>query len=114
MEAGAYLEAFTEQVLPERAPRNELVNLVGAPFDLGFVHYASDTPYSKGQTLGERNLSYFGMDSTYASALAIARRILDSELARLSRPLAPPNGRTEQTTHAAQPSTLSASASPVS
>jgi hypothetical protein len=109
MEAGAYLEAFTEQVLPERAPRNEVVNLVGAPFDLGFVHYASDTPYSKGQTLGERNLSYFGMDSTYASALAIARRILDCELARLSRPLAPPNGRTEQTTHAAQPSTLAGS-----
>jgi hypothetical protein len=48
------------------------------------VHYASDTPYSKGQTLGERNLSYFGMDSTYAAALAIARRILSAEVARLS------------------------------
>jgi hypothetical protein len=115
MEAGAYLEAFTEQVLPERAPRNEVVNLVGAPFDLGFVHYASDTPYSKGQTLGERNLSYFGMDSTYASALAIARRILDCELGRLARPSAPSNGRTsDRTTHAAQPSTLGASASPLS
>jgi hypothetical protein len=115
MEAGAYLEAFTEQVLPERAPRNEVVNLVGAPFDLGFVHYASDTPYSKGQTLGERNLSYFGMDSTYASALAIARRILDCELGRLARPSTPSNGRTsDRTTHAAQPSTLGASASPLS
>jgi hypothetical protein len=111
MEAGAYLEALAEQVLPERAPRNEVVNLVGAPFDLGFVHYASDTPYSKGQTLGERNLSYFGMDSTYASALAIARRILDSEVARLAR-LQPADGRqpphaTERTSHAAQPTTLS-------
>jgi hypothetical protein len=84
VEAGPYLEAFTEQILAERAPRAELVNLVGAPTDLGFVHYASDTPYSRGQTLGERNLSYFGMDSTYAAALAIARRILTCEVSRLS------------------------------
>ena len=84
MEAGPYLEAFTELMLPERAPHGEMVNLVGAPVDLGFVHYASDTPYSKGQTLGERNLSYFGMDSTYAAALAIARRILSAEVARVS------------------------------
>ncbi|HEY2593168.1 MAG TPA: hypothetical protein VGK33_04640, partial [Chloroflexota bacterium] len=84
MEAGPYLEAFTELLLPQRAPRGEMVNLVGAPVDLGFVHYASDTPYTKGQTLGERNLSYFGMDSTYAAALAIARRILSTEVTRLS------------------------------
>lgn len=84
MEAGPYLEAFAEQVLPERAPRGEVVSLVGASVDLGFVHYASDTPYSKGQTLGERNLSYFGMDATYASALAIARRIFSREVQRHS------------------------------
>ena len=84
MEAGPYLEAVSELVLPERAPHGEIVNLVGAPIDLGFVHYASDTPYTKGQTLGERNLSYFGMDSTYAAALAVARRILNCEVARLS------------------------------
>jgi hypothetical protein len=104
MEAGPYLEAFTELMLPERAPHGEMVNLVGAPVDLGFVHYASDTPYSKGQTLGDRNLSYFGMDSTYAAALAIARRILNCEVARLSsiEPAATP----EHTTHAAQPVAL--------
>ena len=98
MEAGPYLEAFTELMLPERAPRGEMINLVGAPVDLGFVHYASDTPYSKGQTLGERNLSYFGMDSTYAAALAIARRILSAEVARAS---------------AVKPETVSDRASPV-
>src|SRR5205823_13277734 len=38
MEAGPYLEAFTELMLPERAPHGEMVNLVGAPVDLGFVH----------------------------------------------------------------------------
>ena len=100
MEAGPYLEAFTEQMLPERAPRGELVNLVGASIDLGFVHYASDTPYSKGQTLGERNLSYFGMDSTYAAALAIARRILNCEVARLTA--IEPTTTPEHTNHAAQ------------
>jgi len=100
MEAGPYLEAFSELVLPERVPRGDVVNLVGAPIDLGFVHYASDTPYTKGQTLGERNLSYFGMDSTYAAALAIARRILNCEVARLSVSEAPSTG---ETTHAAQP-----------
>jgi hypothetical protein len=101
MEAGPYLEAFTELMLPERAPHGEMVNLVGAPVDLGFVHYASDTPYSKGQTLGERNLSYFGMDSTYAAALAIARRILNAEVARLSTVDA--QRTSDRTTHATQP-----------
>jgi hypothetical protein len=101
MEAGPYLEAFSELVLPERAPRGELVNLVGAPIDLGFVHYASDTPYTKGQTLGERNLSYFGMDSTYAAALAILRRILNCEVARLST--GDGGLASERTSHATQP-----------
>ena len=72
--------------------------------DLGFVHYASDTPYSKGQTLGERNLSYFGMDSTYAAALAIARRILNTEVARLSA--AKPDSTSDRTSHQAQPVAL--------
>ena len=105
MEMGAYLEAFSELVLPERAQRGEVVNLVGAPIDLGFVHYASDTPYTKGQTLGERNLSYFGMDSTYAAALAIARRIFNMEVARLSS--APSSTTPDRTSHAAQPVALS-------
>jgi uncharacterized protein DUF6909 len=104
MEAGPYLEAFTELMLPERAPHGEMVNLVGASVDLGFVHYASDTPYSKGQTLGERNLSYFGMDSTYAAALAIARRILNMEVSRLS---AVAGADSDRTTHATQPVAVS-------
>jgi hypothetical protein len=50
-----------------------------AHFDLGIVHYASDTPYTQARTLGARGLSYRGMDSTYASAIAVARRILQQE-----------------------------------
>src|SRR5260370_11752467 len=104
MEGGTYVEGVTEVMLAERAPQGEMVNLVGAPVDLGFVHYASDTPYSKGQTLGERNLSYFGMDSTYAAALAIARRILNREVARMSS--IEPAATSDQTSHAARPVTL--------
>jgi hypothetical protein len=104
MEAGPYLEAFTALLMPQRAPHGEMVNLVGAPVDLGFVHYASDTPYTKGQTLGERNLSYFGMDSTYAAALAVARRILNAEVARLS---ASGPGSSDTTSHATQPVAVS-------
>src|SRR5262249_707084 len=104
MEAGPYLEAFTELMLPERAPHGEMVNLVGAPVDLGFVHYASDTRYSKGQTLGERNLTYFGTDSPYPAALAIARRTPNKEVARLSRTESPPPDRT---THDTLPVALS-------
>jgi hypothetical protein len=103
MEAGPYLDAFTELMLPERAPHGEMVNLVGAPVDLGFVHYASDTPYTKGQTLGERNLSYFGMDSTYAAALAIARRILNAEVARLAPSAEPSAASSDRTSHQTQP-----------
>ncbi|HEY4829305.1 MAG TPA: hypothetical protein VIH85_21225, partial [Solirubrobacteraceae bacterium] len=49
------------------------------PIDLGIIHYASDTPYTQARTLGARGLSYYGMDSTYASSLAILRRILRLE-----------------------------------
>ena len=60
---------------PKRHPINESVNLYGLPFDLGIVHYASDTPLSKGRNLGAGSLSYYGMDSSYAATLAILRRI---------------------------------------
>lgn len=84
MEAGPYLNAIYEQISAERYPEGQTISLLRPPFDLGFLHYASDTPYSKGMNLGSRNLSYFGMDPTYATSLAIARRILQQEAARLS------------------------------
>ncbi|NPV87706.1 MAG: hypothetical protein HPY45_17040 [Anaerolineae bacterium] len=82
MEAGPYLSAVYEMYRPKRHPVNEIVNLYGLPFDLGIVHYASDTPLSKGKNLGAGTLSYFGMDSTYAASLAILRRILQKEIER--------------------------------
>jgi hypothetical protein len=83
MEGGPYLSAVYEMVRPKRHPVNEIANLYAAPFDLGILHYASDTPLSKGKNLGAGTLSYFGMDSTYASSLAILRRILNCEEARI-------------------------------
>ena len=79
MEAGPYLDACYEIAQPGRYPLNESVNMARLNFDLGIVHYASDTPYTQARTLGARGLSYRGMDSTYASAIAVARRILQRE-----------------------------------
>lgn len=81
MEAGPYLNAVYEHSVAERYPVGETISLLRPPFDLGFLHYASDTPYSKGMNLGSRNLSYFGMDPTYATSLAVARRIIQREVA---------------------------------
>jgi hypothetical protein len=83
MEAGPYLNAIYEQTVPERYPTGQIISLLRPPLDLGFLHYASDTPYSKGMNLGARNLSYFGMDPTYATSLATARRIIAQEVDRL-------------------------------
>jgi hypothetical protein len=84
MEAGPYLDACYEIAQPDRYPLGESVNMARITFDLGIVHYASDTPYTQARTLGARGLSYRGMDSTYASAIAVARRILQREDALLS------------------------------
>ncbi|NPV76078.1 MAG: hypothetical protein HPY59_06835 [Anaerolineae bacterium] len=83
MEAGPYLSAVYEMYRPKRHPVNEIVNLYGVPFDIGILHYASDTPLSKGKNLGAGALSYFGMDSTYACSVAILRRIFELEQKRL-------------------------------
>jgi hypothetical protein len=83
MESGPYLSAVYELARPKRHPVNEIVNLHDIPFDLGIIHYASDTPLSKGKNLGAGTLSYFGMDSTYAVTLAILNRIFKLERQRL-------------------------------
>jgi hypothetical protein len=85
MEAGPYLSAVYEALRPRRYPTDEVVNLYPIPFDIGVVHYASDTPFGKGKNLGAQHLSYFGMDPTYAATVAILRRILEQECALLSR-----------------------------
>lgn len=83
MEGGPYLSAIYEAFRPKRHPINEIVNLYGVPFDIGFLHYASDTPMQHGQNLGAINLSYTGVEPTYATAIAILQRIFSQEQTRL-------------------------------
>ena len=85
MEAGPYLSGIYELVDPRRHPTNEIVSYGGRiPFEFGILHYASDTPYSRRQTLLSKSLGSFGLDSTYACAVAITRRILAREVARIA------------------------------
>jgi hypothetical protein len=79
MEAGPYCCAMYEMSEAARYPMGEPVNFSQLPVDFGVIHYASDTPFTQARTLGARGLSYFGMDSTYASSVAILRRILALE-----------------------------------
>ncbi len=79
MEAGPYLSALYEMSYPRRYPSNEIVRLYQTDMDIGFLHYATDTPYSKGRNLGAVHPSYYGMDPTYATALAILQRIFSLE-----------------------------------
>lgn len=85
MEAGPYLSAIYEDNNPKRYPLNEIVNLfVNVRYDIGILHYASDTPYSKRQALLSESLSYRGVDATYACAIATLRRIFEVELGHLT------------------------------
>jgi hypothetical protein len=84
MEAGPYLAGVYETIYPKRYPINEIVNLfINAPYDIGVLHYASDTPYSRRQVLLSKSLSFFGVDATYAASIAILRHILAREIERV-------------------------------
>src|SRR5260370_22001975 len=80
MESGPYLNSVYEDQYLTRYPVGENINFARLPYELGILHYASDTPYTRGKNLGAGSLSYFGMDSTYASAIAILRRIFENEI----------------------------------
>ena len=64
----------------------------GEPLDAEAVKFNLErfktAPYSRRQSLLSKSLSYFGVDSTYACAIAIMRRILQREVER-----ATPRGR---------------------
>ena len=87
MESGPYLNAVYEDQYLMRYPMGENINFARLPYELGILHYGSDTPYTRGKNLGAGSLSYFGMDSTYASSVAIVRRILANEITLLKQEL---------------------------
>jgi hypothetical protein len=80
MESGPFLNAAYEFVYYNRYEENQFINFTSLPFELGILHYASDTPYSKAKNLGVRNLSYEGVESTYACTKAILEKIIRNEL----------------------------------
>jgi hypothetical protein len=80
MECGPYLDSVYEDQYLTRYPTGENINFARLPYELGILHYASDTPYTRSKNLGAGSLSYFGMDSTYANAVAILRRIFENEI----------------------------------
>lgn len=96
MEGGPYLNAIYEDQYLLRYPEGENINFARLPYDLGILHYASDTPYTRGKNLGAGSLSYFGMDSTYASSIAIVRRIIQNEIDALHHQVTRPLGIEEQ------------------
>jgi hypothetical protein len=96
MESGPYLNAVYEDQYLLRYPVGEQINLAQLPYELGMLHYASDTPYTRGKNLGAGSLSYFGMDSTYASAVAIVRRIFEKEIRHVREQMAGSSGAEEQ------------------
>jgi len=85
MESGPYLSAIYEMYRPQRHPINEIINLYEVPFDIGVIHYVSDNPMGKGKNLGAGSLSYYGMDSTYASSIAVLKRIFQREKIRINQ-----------------------------
>jgi len=83
MEAGPYLCALYEAVQPRRHPLNEIVSLFpNVPFDIGLIHYASDTPISRHENLLSKSMSFQGVDATYATTSAVLCRILKNEAKR--------------------------------
>ncbi|HZS77266.1 MAG TPA: hypothetical protein VFA41_11690 [Ktedonobacteraceae bacterium] len=92
MESGPYLNAVYEDQYLTRYPVGENINFARLPYELGILHYASDTPYTRGKNLGAGSLSYFGMDCTYACTVAILRHIFENEIRKaheqqVTRPL---------------------------
>jgi hypothetical protein len=85
MEAGPYLSAIYEMFRPKRHPVNEIVSLHRVTFDIGMLHYVSDTPMDKGANLGSGTLSYQGIEPTYATSIAILRKIFTAEIERLKK-----------------------------
>ena len=79
MESAPYLNAVTEATYDQQTPRDSIVDLNPAPFDLGIINYTSDTPYSKAKNLGSHRLTLDGVEPVYLASLAILQRIISLE-----------------------------------
>ena len=78
MEAGPCLAALTDHFSPLLAGRTGLTRLaLPQNFNLGILHYTSDTPYNLRASLLSKPLGLTGLESTYSCSLAILQYILE-------------------------------------
>jgi len=81
MEAGPFLCAVYENLYKKRTPIGAGIDLTERlGYELGILHYASDTPYSKRVSLLSENLGFAGVEAIYACSAVILRRILEREI----------------------------------
>jgi len=81
MEAGPYLSALYEYIHGRPAPRNRQVRIEPpSTFDIGILHYCSDTPYNVRASLLSSRMGYAGVEAAYTCALPILQLILSREI----------------------------------
>ncbi len=90
MEGGPFLSAlhrhFSKQGREQHIERDRVLHIKPPQgFNLGLLHYTSDTPYNIRPSLLSTRLGLTGLEATYAASLAILQRIMDLETDRLSR-----------------------------
>ncbi|MFO7727972.1 MAG: hypothetical protein R6X11_06555 [Desulfonatronovibrio sp.] len=88
MEAGPFLRAlhrhFSRQELVQCMGNRGVLNIkTPQDFNLGILHYTSDTPYNIRPSLLSTRLGMTGLEAVYASSLAILQRIMDLEAKKL-------------------------------
>ena len=79
MESGPYLSAISQATYDQITPKNTIIDLNPAPFDIGIINYTSDTPYSKTKNLGSHQDSQLLIQPIRLSSLAILQRIINLE-----------------------------------
>lgn len=80
MESGPFLSAVAEASYSERLPKETIIDLNQAPFDVGIINYASDNPYSPSSNLGTQGqMELAGAEPVSLASRAILQRILDLE-----------------------------------
>lgn len=79
MESGPFLNAICESTYDQQTPKNTIIDLNTAPFDIGIINYTSDTPYSQAKNLGSTRLDLNGVEPVYLGTLAILQRIINLE-----------------------------------
>ncbi|MBU3935492.1 hypothetical protein KJ909_02350, partial [Patescibacteria group bacterium] len=79
MESGPFLSAITQSTYDQPTPKNTIIDLNSAPFDIGIINYTSDTPYSQVKNLGQPQDNSLLEAPIRLASLAILQRIINLE-----------------------------------